>query len=257
VDSPPAHEVAGRHSHRVPRPGRYDEVGLARLADEQDHVVSRDQLASLGFDRHHVAHRIDIRRPIGNRVVAVTTGALTAGQRRWVAVLHSGPGSALAAATALEAEGLVLGPSPVLRTIVPHGSDPTGLDLPELGLRVVVRQSRLLGPALVHPARTPRRVLLPHAVVDAAAEASTDDRARLTVISAVQQRRWTRSLRRFDLPSRSASSRCAGPTARGTSTPTSSRGTSASRSTAPSISWWAPPVGTTTGATCWALAAGW
>lgn len=40
------------------RPGQYDEVGLARLSADQDQVVSRDQLAYLGFDRHHVAHRV-------------------------------------------------------------------------------------------------------------------------------------------------------------------------------------------------------
>lgn len=120
------------------------------------------------------------RRPV--------TGSLTTRQRWWVAVLHSGPAAALAALSAAEAEGLAGFRSPSVRTVVPHGSDATGLQDAALGLSVVVRQSRGFGEDVVHPARTPRRVLLRHAVIDAASEARSDDSARLLVISSVQQR---------------------------------------------------------------------
>ncbi|MGH8894037.1 MAG: hypothetical protein ACRDWY_12155, partial [Actinomycetes bacterium] len=174
----------------MPRRGRLDEERLAVLALGQDHVVSRDQLAFLGADRHAVSHRVDTGRwlKIGPRVVLLGRGELTFRQRLWVAVLHSGPEAALAGLTALEAEGLKGFSASTLHTVVPHGSDATDLVDQRCGVTVRVSQSRRLSPDLVHPARTPARLLLPQAVVDAASQISPDSRGRLLVISTVQQR---------------------------------------------------------------------
>lgn len=152
--------------------------------------MGRDQLAYLGADRHVVAHRVRTGRwrPVGPRVVVLATGELTFRQRLWVAVLHSGPDSALAGLTAAEAAGLRGFASTTLHTVVPHGADATALRDPRAGVLVRVSQSRAMCAALVHPARSPRRLLLPQAIVDAAAEAQTPDRARLLVIASVQQR---------------------------------------------------------------------
>lgn len=175
---------------RVPRKGRLDEGTLEQLALAQDGVVSRDQLAFLGADRHAVSSRVRSRRwqPVGPRVVVLTTGELTFRQRLWIAVLHSGPGSALAGLTAAEAGGLRGFASSTLHTVVPHGADATDLRDPRTGVRVRVSQSRAFSEGLVHPARAPRRLLLPQAIVDAAGEAPSSDRARLLVIASVQQR---------------------------------------------------------------------
>jgi hypothetical protein len=177
----------------VPRRGLLDEVRLAQLASEQDKVVSRDQLAFLGADRHVVRHRVATGRwsTVGPRVVVLGTGALTFRQRLWVATLHSGPLSALAGLTAAEADGLSGFATPALHTVVPHGADPADLVDSRAGVTVRVRQSRRLTDALLHPSRQPRRVRLPEALVDAAVAATSDERARLLMIAPVQQRLLT------------------------------------------------------------------
>lgn len=174
----------------VPRKGLLDEEGLTLLALDQDQVVSRDQLALLGADRHAIAHRVATRRwtAIGRRVVLLGTGELTFRQRLWVAVLHSGPESALAGLSAAEAGGLRGFSSATVHTVVPHGADSTGVVDGSAGVTVRVTQSRRLSADLVHPARTPRRLLLQHAVVGSASEQSSQSRARLLVIATVQQR---------------------------------------------------------------------
>lgn len=174
----------------VPRHGMLDEARLAELSGEQDRVVSRDQLAFLGADRHVVAHRVASGRwtAVGPRVVLLCTGTPTFRQRLWVATLHSGPRSALAGLTAAEADGLHGFATSALHTVVPHGSDAADLVDPTVGVTVRVHQSRRLADRLVHPVRVPRRLLLPEALVDSASGALSDDRARLLLIAAVQQR---------------------------------------------------------------------
>ena len=167
-----------------------DRAALDRLALEQDGVLGRDQLGVAGADRHYVGHRIDTGtwRAVGSRVVVRSTGELTFRQRLWVAVLHSGPDAVLGGLTAAEADGLRGVSSTVLHTVVPHGADATPMVDVAAGVHVVPRQSRRLRDELVHPVRRPRRLLLAEALVDAAESASSDDRARLIVISAAQQR---------------------------------------------------------------------
>lgn len=174
----------------MPKRGRLDEDGLAEVALDQDGVVSRDQVAALNGDRHCIAHRVASGRwqVVGPRVVVVRTGELTFRQRLWVAVLHSGADSALAGLTAAEAHGLRGFASTTLHTVVPHGADATGLHDTRTGTVVRVSQSRRLSDELIHPARSPRRLLLPHAVVEAAAAAPSPERSRLLVIASVQQR---------------------------------------------------------------------
>ena len=167
-----------------------DGDALARVTAEQDGVVSRSQLATVGYHCDAVAHRVRTQRwqRAGPRVIVLTTGALTFRQRLWVAVLHSGPGAALAGLTATEAEGLRTVTTPVLHTWVPHGSGALRLSDPQSGVTVVPHQSRRLAPELVHPTRRPARLRLPEAVVDAAEHAASHGRAQLIVLSAVQQR---------------------------------------------------------------------
>ncbi|MBA2768072.1 MAG: hypothetical protein H0U35_02860 [Sporichthyaceae bacterium] len=170
------------------RPPAFDELAIARLAQEQDQVVSRTQLAGLDVARHHIGHRADSGRwqPIGPRVVVLHTGLLNERQRWWVATLHSGPRSALAGLTAATAEGLSGFASPVLHTVVPHGVYAPELDHSLVTVRP--RQSRLLTPDRVHPAKRPPRLRLPPALVTGAEACSSDERARLVILSGIQQR---------------------------------------------------------------------
>jgi len=170
----------------MPRRLEIDEEAAARLAGlraGQDQVLSRTQLAELGFDRHAVAHRVetDRWRAVGRRVVVLATGELTFRQRIWVAVLHAGPASALADLTAAQADGLTGFESSTLHAVVPHGTDGSDLVDRRAGVTVRVRQSRRLTESLMHPTRTPRRLRLPEAVVGAAAAASIWSSKRLTM----------------------------------------------------------------------------
>jgi hypothetical protein len=174
----------------VPRRSRLDEAALAELAAEQESVVSRPQLAELGADRHLVARRVALGRwqRVGPRVVVLTTGAPSPPQRLWVATLHSGPTAALAGLTAAEAAGLRGFESSTLHTVVPHGTDGTDLADRRTGITVRVEQSRRFRPELLQPQRRPPRLRLATAVVGAASTIEPERRARLLVLSALQQR---------------------------------------------------------------------
>ena len=177
----------------MPRRLVIDKEATARLAElraNQDQVLSRAQLAELGFDRHAVSHRVttDRWRAVGSRVVVLATGELTWRQRTWVAVLHAGPVSALADLTAAQAGGLTGFESSALHVVVPHGADGTDLVDRRAGVTVRVRQSRRFDEARIHPTHTPRRLRLPEALVGAAAVAPSDTRARLLLMAPVQQR---------------------------------------------------------------------
>lgn len=170
------------------KPARFDEIAVVRLGQTQEMVLSRRQLSELSVDRHHIGHRVSGGRwqTIGPRVVVLHSGVLTDRQRLWVATLHSGPDSALAGLTAAAAEGLTGFDSPTLHTLVPHGS--YAADLVHPVVRVRVRQSRTVVESSVHPVRLPRRQRLAPALVTAADGAARPDRARLIILSAVQQR---------------------------------------------------------------------
>lgn len=164
-------------------------TGLAQLAEEQDRVASRKQLRVLGFDAHFVHRQVSAGRwrQIGPNVVVLHTGPLSARQREWVAVVHSGPSAALCGFSALQAEGVAGFEPSCIQTVVPHGSAASNLDHELVQVRIT--QTRVMIPAEIHPVRQPARQRLPFAVITAASSAATDARARLVVISAIQQRR--------------------------------------------------------------------
>ncbi|WP_134766779.1 hypothetical protein [Nocardioides sp. 1609] len=93
---------------------------LERLLVAQESIVARRQLTALGIDwdaarANVVAGRWAVRTP---RVLSTVTGALTIGQRRWVGVLHAGPGSMLGGLTAAAQHGLTGWERPVVTVLV-------------------------------------------------------------------------------------------------------------------------------------------
>ncbi len=78
------------------------------LARQQEGIVARRQLRSVGVDADRVRRQVEARRwrlhtP---RVVGLTTGAPTPRQQRWIGVLHAGSGAVLGGLTAAELGGL-------------------------------------------------------------------------------------------------------------------------------------------------------
>lgn len=158
---------------------------LVELADRQNGVVSRRQLASVGVDRWAIRNQVQAHRwaIVGTRVVVLTRGSLTRRQQCWVAVLHAGSVSALAGRTAAESAGLRGWTDDLAHVVVPKG----GPAIPPLA-GVVVHESRRFGPADVARAAGPPRVAAARAVVDAASW-NRSPRAALGLLAAgVQQR---------------------------------------------------------------------
>lgn len=158
---------------------------VAALADRQDGVVSRRQLAVAGVDRWAIRNQVQAQRwaVVGPRVVVLARGALTRRQRAWVAVLHAGPTAALAARTAAEAAGLRGWLDEDTHVVVPKG----GPAVPHLA-GVVVHESRRFGLADLARCPGPPRVTAARAVIDAASW-SRSPRAALGLLAAgVQQR---------------------------------------------------------------------
>jgi very-short-patch-repair endonuclease len=122
-------------------------------------------------------------------VVVTQSGPLSATQQVWTALLWGGPGALLAGLTAARLEGLHGFTEPAIHLLVPATRQirkepirgPTRVP-------VVVHRSRRLDECDVHPVRLPPRTLLPRSLVDAAAWAATDDRARAVLAAGVQQR---------------------------------------------------------------------
>lgn len=160
---------------------------LIALAESQDDVVSRRQLAGLDVSRHQVSSRVRCHRWqfAGHQVVVLHPGPLTARQRRWAAVL-SFPGlAALAGLTAAIEHGLTGFESEAIHVVVRAGTRvPT---LPGL----IVHLSRRFAPGDLHPTRKPPQVRVDRALVDAAAWSATPRRACAILAAAVQQRLTT------------------------------------------------------------------
>ena len=77
------------------------------LAGSQDEVVTRAQLAEVGFTHDAVGSRTaqGIWQGLGPRVVVLHSGPLTPAQAWWSGFLHAEPDAVLALATAAEAGG--------------------------------------------------------------------------------------------------------------------------------------------------------
>ncbi|GGL36587.1 hypothetical protein H9L10_14780 [Phycicoccus endophyticus] len=80
----------------------------SQVAGRQAGVVSYRQLRELAVGRALVRHKLASGRWVRrtDAVVTTTTGPLSEEQRRWVAVLHCGPGAMLGGLTALAVRGL-------------------------------------------------------------------------------------------------------------------------------------------------------
>lgn len=179
--------------------------GLELLARRQADVVTRAQLAALGADRHLVARRIEagVWRSLGPRVVVLHRGQLTRTQQWWVGVLHAtldtpSTRAALCGRTAAEAGGLTGFETATIHVAVDHGREVD--DLVNGNVAVQVHQTRHLTDADVQPARTPLRLRLPRAVVEAASDVAVrrPDAARAILAASVQQGLVRpESLRRF------------------------------------------------------------
>jgi hypothetical protein len=156
-----------------------------RLAADQAGVLSRRQLADLGVTRHQIRDAVRARKwRLLGQVVVVHRGQLGPAARQWAAVLHLGPGAALAAWTAAEAGGLRGFPREAVHVIVPRGHRIRSLPW------MKVHESRRLHEGDVRPAGLPT-VGLARAVIDMAAWATTSRGACAALAAAVQQRLTT------------------------------------------------------------------
>ena len=158
--------------------------GLWELADRQLGVVSRTQLATLGVTRHHVRSQVAAQRwhCLGGRVVALSTGALTAKQWRYVGLLHCGNASVLCSRTSLEVHGLQNWPAEQTDVLVPHGTTVPNL----AGVRV--HRSRHLTETDVVIRRGWRCTSAERSIVDAASDADSARTAAALVLAALQQK---------------------------------------------------------------------
>jgi hypothetical protein len=156
-----------------------------RLAAQQAGVLSRRQLADLGVTRHQIRDAVRARRwRLLGQVVVVHRGPLVGDARVWTAVLHLGPGAALAAWTAAEAAGLSGFSREAVHVIVPRGHRIRALPW------MKVHESRRLREGDVRPTGLPT-VGVARAVIDMAAWGATSRGACAALAAVVQQRLTT------------------------------------------------------------------
>jgi very-short-patch-repair endonuclease len=101
------------------------------IAGAQAGLITREQARIAGLQRWSVAHRIASERwqELSPTVLAVSTGELSPDQRRWLAVLHAGPGALLGGLTAAELAGLRNWSRDEITVLVPYANDvPAPLD---------------------------------------------------------------------------------------------------------------------------------
>lgn len=157
------------------------------LAGSQDEVVTRAQLAEVGFTHDAVGSRTaqGIWQGLGPRVVVLHSGPLTPAQARWTGVLHAEPDAVLALATAAEAGGLRGFEESEVHVAVEHGREVGDLVHPRVTIRV--HQTRHVSSDVVR-LRRPARQSVARATVELASLAASDNRARALIAAAVQQR---------------------------------------------------------------------
>ena len=170
------------------------------VAAAQRGVLSRQQALRSGLTQGQWRWQLDSERwqSVLPGVVVTHSGAVTAGQRAWAAVLAAGTGACLSGDAALVELGMRLPEGRVLDVAVPahrlvtspafavpSAASPEGEDAGERRVEVH-RVTRLH--ELVHPVRSPPTVRLAPAVLHAAAWAPSDRAAEWRVAAAVQQR---------------------------------------------------------------------
>jgi hypothetical protein len=159
-----------------------------------------DTWRQLLADQHGVMHRSDVhpdffrdvmtalRRGRWNRIsrdVFVNhNGPLTTDQQLWAVIKAAPPGSALSGLTAARLGGLLgFDPDGTFVTV------PCATAMPKLNIAPpLVHYSRYLDTRDVHPLLVPRRTRPARSLLDAAAWAETDTRARSVLLAGVQQR---------------------------------------------------------------------
>ena len=158
------------------------ERDVQAIADDQDSIVSRQQLYAAEMTRHQVRAHLAARRwrRTGRQTIAVTTGPLTERASWWVAVFEVAPGCALDGVTALLAAGLTGIKESVLHVATAKSSRPRKVK----GVRV--HETRRFRKADVMPAGIPR-IRPPVAVVHACLWAASDKQAAMYLAAAVQQ----------------------------------------------------------------------
>ncbi len=168
-------------------------MDLSELAEQQDDVATRDQLAGAGLSEGRLRAQLAARRwrAIGPIVVVLHNGPLTQEQQRWVAVLGSGPGAALCSRTAAALDGLAGWDDEHHHVLVQRGASPA----PVPGVPRRVHESRRYVPDRdQHPLARPPRTRTARSVLDAAVWTRRPRSACGLVIAAVQQRLTTPDL---------------------------------------------------------------
>ena len=161
-------------------------AGLAELLRRRDGVVSTPEVLT------HLSPAVLRWRLASGRwqqpcrgVVIAHSGPLSPGQQLWAALLWGGQGALLAGLTAAHLDGLRGFTERRIHVLLPAARQVRGKPI---ALPLVVHRSRWLDDSDVHPVRQPPRTRLARSLVDAAAWATTDDRARAVLAAGVQQR---------------------------------------------------------------------
>lgn len=159
---------------------------IKRQAFAQHAVLQRSQLYDVGVSERQVHHAVAGRRwqDVAG-VIVLHNAELTPVQREEVATRVGVDLVALAARTAAAAEGLVNWPAPALEVVVPKGTT-----YPSLPFAVRVHESRRFVPDDVLD-RSPARVRIERAIVDAAAWAESEQVSCGLLAAGVQQRLTT------------------------------------------------------------------
>jgi len=181
-----------------------------RRAASQGGLLTRAQLAVLGFDRDQIRHRIDTERWVARSetVIGTTTGVLTREQLMWLGVLHAAGHGVIGDLTAAEVGGLRNWSRETITVLVPRGTEVgepiSGIDFVEtrrpigLWLRTdMVLPVARIEPAILHFAGYQRSTRTAQGVLAAAVQQQLTTPDRL-VEEILQMRplRWSKLMKR-------------------------------------------------------------
>lgn len=167
---------------------------VRQLLASQDHVITRAQATSLGFDAEAIRNRVrygDWQR-LETGVYADFTGTPEREAGLRAALLRAGPDATLSHWTAAERHGLTDRPSTVIHIVVPAGRHPARwAKIPG----VVIHRSRALERTR-HPAKTLPVTRVEHTVLDLIEAARTFEEAYDWICRAIGRGRTTAGLLR-------------------------------------------------------------